>query len=163
MKEDSKEKKKVKKPNFKRDILINMIYAVMMISYFIALNLVYLNCETNIFQIYIKISYMLFLIIGLITIELSYKKQNYKTAIHGVEYIILAIYILLIERITTAFGFNMKVYIGMSSYIFAIYYTFKSILIDTNERRKKLKQLSDIKDIVKEEKPSKKVAKKRKV
>ena len=92
---------------------------------------------------------MIFLAISIITIEISYRKSNKKLAMHGIEYIIIAIYILLLETITTSLGLNINRYIVFSSYIFPIYYTFKAIIIETRQTTKELKQLSDIKEIVK--------------
>lgn len=162
-KEDKKEDKKIEISKYNKDILTNMIYAVISIAYFIALNIVYQYCTESIFKIYTQVSYMLFLVLGILEIEIAYKKNNNKIAVYGVEYIVIATYILLIETITTAFDLNLKKYIVLSSYIFPIYYTLKTILIDTKQRINQYKGLSDIKEIVKAEKPSKKVAKKRKV
>lgn len=173
MSKHSKEKKKIKEKIYNKEknrineqvcskeIFVNIIYAIVIMLYFIILNIVNYNCTENIFEIYIKASYMTFLIISVITIEIAYRKSNKRLAISGIEYIIIATYILLIETITTALNLNINKYIVFSSYIFSIYYIFKSIIIETTENRKELKQLSDIKDIVKKEKPTKKVAKKR--
>ena len=57
----------------------------------------------------------------------------------------------------SAIDFN--VYIVTSSYLFSIYFVFKSMIIYTIEKRKYLKSLSDIKQIVINE-PIKKEAKK---
>lgn len=161
MSKHSKEKKKINIPIGNKDIFINMLHAVIIIAYFVILNIINYNCTENIFKNYIKISYMIFLVISIITIEIAYKKSNKKLAIYGIEYIVIATYILLIETITTSLDLNINKYIVFSSYIFPIYYTFKSIIIETRYTTKELKQLSDIKEIVKEEKPTKKVAKKR--
>lgn len=161
MSKHSKEKKKINIPIGNKDIFINMLHAVIIIAYFVILNIINYNCTENIFKNYIKISYMIFLVISIITIEIAYKKSNKKLAIYGIEYIVIATYILLIETITTSLDLNINKYIVFSSYIFPIYYTFKSIIIETRHTTKELKQLSDIKEIVKEEKPTKKVAKKR--
>jgi hypothetical protein len=144
-----------------KEVFINIIYAIVIMLYFVILNVINYNCTEDIFKKYIKISYMTILIISVITIETAYRKNNKKIAINGIEYIIIATYILLIETITTALSLSMNKYIVFSSYVFPIYYIFKSIIMETTENRKELKQLSDIKDIVKKEKPTKKVAKKR--
>lgn len=161
--ENSKENKKIQIPNCNKDIYTNMVYAVITMAFFISLNIVYINCETKIFETYIKVSYMLYIVLAIFIYEVAYKKDSGKLAIYGIEYTVIAIYILLIQRIVSIFEFDMLAFIVTSSYIFPIYYTIKSILIDTRERRDKLEQLSDIKEIIKEEKPRKKLAKKRKV
>lgn len=161
MSKHSKEKEETKLQICNKEVYINIIYSVIMMAYFIVLNILNHNCTENIFKTCIKISYMIFLIISIITIEIAYKKSSKKLAIYGIEYMVIATYILLIETITTALNLSMNKYIVFSSYIFPIYYIFKAILLETKENTKELKQLSDIKEIVKKEKPTKKVAKKR--
>lgn len=163
MSKHSKEKKKINIPIGNKDIFINMIHSIVIITYFVILNIINYNCSLNTFESYLKVSYMIFLAISIITIEISYRKSNKKLAIYGIEYIIIATYLLLLETITTSLDLNINKYIVFSSYIFPIYYTFKSIIIETRQTTKELKQLSDIKEIVKKEKPSKKVAKKRRI
>lgn len=156
-----KKKKVTERRKCNKGVLQNMICAVIIMSYFIALNLVNNMYTPEILKLCIQISYMTYLVIAIIIIEIAYKKNSNKLALHGVESIIIAIYILLMETIITTFNFDTSTYIVFSSYIFPVYYTFKAIIIETRETRNKLKQLSDIKEIVKKEKPSKKVAKKR--
>ena len=57
--------------------------------------------------------------------------------------------------------YNFRFYVLTFSYIFSTYYVLKCIIIYTKERRKYLESLSDISDLVKEDKPIVKEAKKR--
>ena len=68
---------------------------------------------------------------------------------------------LFINHVITIYDFDFRVYLLTSSYIFAIYYVLKSIVIYTKARMKYLKSLSDVSEIVKDE-PIIKEAKKRK-
>lgn len=155
------EQKLTKQRKCNKDVLQNMICAVIIMSYFIMLNVVNQMYTIEIVKRCIQISYMTYLVIAIIIIEIAYKKNSDKLALYGVESMIIAIYIILMETIIVTFNFETSTYIVFSSYIFPVYYTFKSIIIETKESRNRLKQLSDIKEIVKKEKPSKKVAKKR--
>lgn len=161
MSKHSKEKKKEIMQISNKDVFVNMIHSVIIMIYFIVLNIINHYCTENIVDFYIKVTYMTLLIISIILIEIAYKKSNKKLAIYGIEYMMISTYILLIETITTTLNLNINKYIIFSSYIFPIYYTFKAIIIETRENAKELKERSDIKDIVKKEKPTKKVAKKR--
>ncbi|MBQ9658442.1 MAG: hypothetical protein IJV31_06715 [Clostridia bacterium] len=166
MKTNNNEQTKISKMFMKNcniGIYANMVLAVIIMEFFMGLNLVFINCNQEIFQIFTKVAYMEFLILAIIFIEIAYKKEDTKTAVNAIEYLCLSTYLLLLQRIRNIFDFDMQNLIVVSSLVVSIYYTFKSILIDTSERREKLKNISDIKEIVKEEKPAKKLAKKRKV
>ena len=158
----NKEKKNILKEECNIDIFLCIIYSIIIGLYFISLNFINMLSTQEIYELYTKISYTVFIIVAIIIFEVAYKKDNGITAIYGIEFMVLAIHILLIERITRAFEFNISNYILTTSYIWPIYYCFKAIIIQTNKNRKKLKEASDISEIVKEEKPLKKVAKKRK-
>ena len=158
----NKEKKKILKQECNIDIFLCIIYSIIIGLYFISLNFINMLSTPEIYELYTKISYTVFIIVTILIFEVAYKKDNGITAIYGIEFMVLAIHILLIERITTAFNFDTAQYIVTTSYIWPIYYCLKAIIIQTKENREKLKDASDISEIVKEEKPSKKVAKKRK-
>lgn len=157
------EKKKFKFKECNFEILKSMIFAVLIMEFFIGLNLVYANCSEKIFQIFSNVSYMEFLILGIIFFEISYKREDLKLALNGIEYVVVAISILVLQRIANLFNLNIQLLMITIALGFSIYYTLKSIIIDTNDRRKELESISDVKEIVKEEKPTKKLAKKRKV
>lgn len=158
----NKEKKNILKEECNLDIFLCIIYSIIIGLYFISLNFINVLSTPEIYELYTRISYTVFIIVAIIIFEVAYKKDNGITAIYGIEFMVLAIHILLIERITTAFKFDKSQYIVATFYIWPIYYCLKAIIIQTNKNREKLKEASDISEIVKEEKPSKKVAKKRK-
>lgn len=146
----------------KINILICLIQALLFIIYFGITNLVRTSIPINNFDIYIKISYIVFIIIAILMLEIAYKKEKKSFAIYGIEFILLAVHVLLIGHNITTINNTEKLNILKTSFIWIIYYCFKALFIYTIENRRRLKQISDISEIVKEEKPTKKVAKKRK-
>lgn len=144
------------------DIFLSIAYAILIAIYFITLNWINIVAPVEIYELFTKISYTGFIIAAIIIFEIAYKKDSGIASIYGIEFMVLAVHILLIERITQAFDFNTAEFITTTSYIWPIYYCFKAIIIYTRENVKKLKEVSDVAEIVKEEKPLKKVAKKRK-
>ena len=108
----------------------------------------------------LKIASLIVLLLTIIIFEIAYHKDSGKIAIHGIETLILAFHTLTIWHIVNKLNISFETYILFSTYAFAIYYILKSILIYTNEKRKYLKSLSDIHEIVSKE-PIKKEAKKR--
>lgn len=158
----NKEKRNILKEECNIDIFLCIIYSIIIALYFISMNFINMLSSSETYELYTKISYTVFIILAILIFEVAYKKDNGITAIYGIEFMVLAVHILLIETITTAFKFDKAQYIVTTSYIWPIYYCLKAIIIQTNKNREKLKEASDISEIVKEEKPSKKVAKKRK-
>ena len=148
-------KEEIKK-HFKINLFSCLIGAIIVLLYFVVLNAV--NVLEN-FDLYVKISYIMLIIISIVMFEVAYKKSKKEIMIIGIEIIALAIHTLLLGRTSQEDG---KLYILSTSYIWPTYYCLKAVIIYTIENRRKLKQISDISDIVKEEKPLKKVAKKRK-
>ena len=146
-----KEQEEIIKKEYKINLLKCIIYAIIVLIYFIFLNVI--STLQN-FNLYVKISYIMLILISIIMFEIAYKKGKKHLIVSGIEIILLAVHTLLIER--------SQVSIISTSYIWPTYYCLKAVIIYTQENRRKLKQISDIAEIVKEEKPLKKVAKKRK-
>lgn len=144
---------------YKMNLLACLIYAVIIEAYFIDSNAISTLTSMQSFNMYVKISYMLFILIAVVMFEIAYKNEKMNFAITGIEFILLAIHMLLVGKIAKEDG---KIYILSTSYIWPVYYCLKALIIYTKENKRRLKQISDIVEIVKEEKPTKKVAKKRK-
>lgn len=144
------------------DIFLSIAYAIIIAIYFITLNWINIVAPVETYELFTKISYTGFIATAIIIFEIAYKKDSGIASIYGIEFMVLAVHILLIKRITQAFNFNTAEFITATSYIWPIYYCFKAIIIYTRENVKRLKEVSDVSEIVKEEKPLKKVAKKRK-
>ncbi len=155
-----KEKKEVDEKYIK-EICINILKAIIVIFYFLILNLICTKVNPELFRRGIQICTMIFLFIAIYIIEKAYKEDNGKKAIEGMEVLILATVVLTLEYITNRFNFQFKSYSSLVSYVFSIYFVLKSIVIYTKGRKEIEKSLSDIQEIVKKEEPVKKEAKKR--
>lgn len=147
--------------NANKELFINISIAIAIMIYFIFVNLGYTNIATNILEVDLKTFALLFLGIAIFIFEKAYRKDDGKLAIYGIEALVLASYTLSIMHVVTICNFYFKYYILTSSYIFAIYYVLKDIVIYTKERQNYLNSLSDIAEIVKKDEPNKKEAKKR--
>ncbi|MDO4975575.1 MAG: hypothetical protein Q4E61_04610 [Alphaproteobacteria bacterium] len=154
--EEEKENNKI----IRKKIFENLIIAIAIMLYFILINFAYLRMEETVLLKGIKIASLIVLFLSIAIFEVAYHKDSGKIAINGIEILILAFHTLTIWHIVNKMNISFETYILFSTYAFAIYYIFKSILIYTNEKRKYLKSLSDIHEIVSKE-PIKKEAKKR--
>ena len=141
-------------------IFKNLLKAVGIMGYFIILNIAYTRMNLDRLINDIEVFSGIFLVLGLVFLERAYKKDDGKIAISGIELLCLSMHSLSINHVITFYKYDFRLYLLTSSYVFAIYYVLKSIVIYTKEKRKYLKDLSDISEIVKEE-PIKKEAKKR--
>lgn len=148
----------MKEKNVSIKVWINIISAVLVMIYFISIYIVYNNANQNQVMLYLKIASMIIMSISIIIFEVAYKKDSGVMGIAGIEILVIALHTLSIIRIVSLSNFDFRTYIVSSSYIFALYYVMKSLLIYTKEKRAYLKGLCDIKDIVVNE-PLKKEAK----
>ena len=155
--QEEKENNKI----IRRKIFENIIIAIAMMIYFIIINFSYLRMEENILLQGIKIESIVILFFGIAIFEVAYHKDSGRIAINGIEVLILSIHTLTIWTVINRFKIEFDKYILFSTYVFAIYYILKSIIIYTVEKKKYLDSLSDIHEIVSNE-PVKKEAKKRK-
>ena len=94
--------------------------------------------------------------------EIGHKNDKTKIFINGIEFMALAIFTLLIKHMPKVLGYTMRSYTEIGVYAFVAYYILKSGIMYTKLRHDKLKSLSDIKEIVKEE-PKKKATKRKNI
>lgn len=145
-----------------KKIFKNLVCAIGVMTYFIILNFAYTKMDLQRLVQDIEVFAGIFLAFGLWKLEQAYKADKGEYAINGIELIVLSMHSLSIMNVITLYKYDFRLYLLTSSYIIAIYYVFKSIVIYTKDRREYLKGLSDISEIVKEEEPVKKEATKRK-
>ena len=149
------------KKNIRKKVFENIIIAVAIMLYFILINFSYFRIKEEMLLNGLKIVSLIVLFLSIFLFEVAYHKDSGKLAINGIEVLFLAFYTLTIDHIVNRMNISIDVYIVYSTYVFAIYYVLKSIIIYTNEKRKYVKSLSDIHEIVSKE-PIKKEATKRK-
>ena len=152
---------KMEDKKYLKKIWVNISIAAILMLYFIIVNILYnkLNHESLILTL--KTLSVIIMAISIIIFEIAYKKDDGIIAITGIEILITAFHTLSILHVVQVSAFDFRIYILTSSYLFAIYFVLKSMIIYTMEKRKYLKSLSDIKNIVKNE-PTRKDAKRSK-
>ena len=161
-KEQLSDEEIITRKKYKKDLLICLVYAIVTIIYFVGINTINILVDIQSFDIYVKSFYMTLILISIILFEIAYKKESKKITVTGIEFMLLALHTLLVGRSITLFNEQKENFILLTSYVWPVYYCLKAIIVYTSENKRRLKQISDIHEIVKEEKPTKKVAKKRK-
>ena len=171
-KAESKEKiklEKIERPKISKEasqeilkkIFRNVLKAIGIMLYFVILNLAFVNMKQERLIEDIKVFAGTFLVIGLIALEESYKKDRGDIAISAIELLVMSLHSLSIMHVIKLYKYDFRLYLLTSSYVFSIYYILKSIIIYTKERRAYMNSLSDISEIVRKDEPVKKEAKKR--
>ena len=146
---------------YMKKIYLNILKAILIVIYFFVLNLASENISAEHLERGIQLCTMIFLFMAIFIFEVAYKKDDDDLAIQGIEVLVLSAYTLTSQHITKKYNFNFKNYSLVASYIFAIYFIVKCIVIYTKGRKEMAEDYSDIKEIVKKDEPIKKEATKK--
>lgn len=145
-----------------KKIFKNIVIAVIFMLYFFILNIAFKEMKIERLQNDIEVFSGIIMFVALIIMERAYNQDNDEKAISAIEFIFLSFHSLSIMHITKKYSFDFSLYIGASSFLVAIYYVLKSIIIYTKEQRLNLANMSDVKEIVKKDEPIVKEATKKK-
>lgn len=132
-----------------RKIFENIFIAdvVMIFLYFISLGS--LNIETPIFVTDLRVFSMGLIIFTIILFEIAYKKDSGNLAIHGIECLVLSIFMLFSNYIYVMHIKDFHMYVSIFTYVASIYYVAKSIILYKKMKKKYVTSLSDINEITK--------------
>lgn len=132
-----------------KKIFENMIIADVLMAFFYLISLGSLNIETQIFITDLKVFSIGLIILTVILFEISYKKENGNLCIHGIECLVIAIFVLFSTYLYTVYIKEFYMYVSIFAYISGIYYAIKSIIIYRKMKKKYIESLSDIDEIIK--------------
>ncbi len=130
-------------------IFENMIIADILMTFFYLISLGSLNIETPIFMMDLKVFSIGLIVLTVIIFEISYKKENGNLCIHGIECLVVAIFMLFSTYLYTMYMKEFYMYVSIFAYIMAIYYAIKSIIIYRKMKKRYIDNLSDIDEIIK--------------
>lgn len=143
-----------------QNIVINLTYAIITVIYFVFISTQYSKFSGINLNNYIHISSLFFLGISIVIMEISFKKSDELIFTNGIEFLAMAVFILLTQHMTKLFNYSIQVYTLAGANFIGIYYILKSAILYTKEQQNRLNNLSDIKEIVKDE-PIKKASKRK--
>lgn len=141
-----------------KKIFLYIMSAILILLYFVLTYLAYTYLQPNVFERCLQSATMILLAITIVIFEIAYKKDSGLLALNGIEALFIACHALAIPYITTVYKWDLRWYVTISGYAFAIYFVFKSIIVYTSGKKKYLDSFSDIPEIVKKDEPRKKVA-----
>lgn len=139
------------KENIKTNIFHTLIAALIIVTYLVAINLMYYKFDHNSFEQYMKYFALGIILITVVDIEIAYRKDSKKLALIGVELLtcgVLSLYIPFIYLHTTAYLRNS---IMILPAVLLIYYAFKSFVIFKQNQIKYQNNLSDVKTLLQDD------------
>ena len=140
------------KETIKKEVFINIVIAITLMVYFAFIVLGSIGAIKNVRSIDLNIFSLLFLGISIFIFEVAYKKDSGSLAIYGIESLIVAIFTLFLPFIIFELDETYKkMYLYANIYI-SIYYVIKSIFISIKTKSKYMNSISDVKEIVKNDK-----------
>lgn len=138
------EEEKINKMVFENILIADI---VMIFLYFISLGS--LNIETTIFLTDLRVFSVALIAFTIMLFEYSYRKENGSICIHGIECLILAIFTLISIYLYTIYFKSFHMIVASVSFLFAIYYVGKSIIIYRKMKKQYVDSLNDINEIIK--------------
>ncbi len=153
--EEKKKNKKMPKEyeaKANKNIFKNVIIAIVILMFCILKILGYMNIREETFIVDLKVFSISILIFSIILFEKSYKDINLSLFIHGIEALFISIITLCEVYIYQLFTDKFVMVIAIEAILISVYYIIKCIRIYRKTKKEYLKSLSDISEIVKEEK-----------
>lgn len=154
MVEELTEKRKLTskvKTTLNKEIFINIIVAILIVTYYMILNIIYLNTDSNLANNITKIFSLVAIAITVFVFEFAYRKDSLKIMIFGIELFVCSVIILCIPKIYKQL-YNIKKIIFLFFPLFCvIYYFLKSWLIYKKIKFNYQNNLSDVREIMKED------------
>ena len=132
-----------------KKVFENIIIAIVIMAFLGFVSLGSLNIESSVFITDLKVFSMVLIISTVLIFEYAYKKDNGNICIHGIECFSLAIFTLISIYLYTMYFRNFNLIIASASFIFAIYFVAKSIIIYCKMRKKYFASVNDISEIIK--------------
>lgn len=141
-----------RKKDIFKNVFRNIITAILLTVYFFGVNLINLYMDSTTFVYQINAFSIILLITAIIIFEKAYNKDDDRTAILGMEILVLSLITLFLRYVTTKYSLNYMFCLTALTVIFLVYYIIKSVITYVKEKKEYIKSLSDIKEIVKKNK-----------
>ena len=135
----------------RKEIFINIVLGIGIITYFIFLALGSIDSVKSIRSVDFKVFSLVLLFTAICLFEIAYKKDSGKLAINGIEILLVAIFTLFLPYIVFELDELHQRYFILGSSLIGIYYIVKSVIIQNKAKDLYEKQESDIKEITKRE------------
>lgn len=140
---------KERKEKIRKIAFINLLISIVLMIYLLIINTLYLNTELEVFTNIVKVVAIIFILIDIIIFETGYRKDNILIWIYGFELLVVSIFALAIPYIYV-YSIVRKIIVFMPILVF-VYYIAKIIFIRIFEIKKYQNNLSDVKEILRDD------------
>ena len=130
---------------------MNLIISIALMIYMIVINIIYLNEDAQFFSTSIKVFSIWLAIIDVLTFEIGYRKDELKIWIHGFELLICSSLVLSLQYVYLYAEPVVKAMFMLLPLFYSIYYVVKVTIVHIIETKRYQNNLSDVKEIVKNE------------
>lgn len=147
---EMKNRKKISNVEFGKingRVFQNVCMAVAIMLYLDFVILGFINIKHEIFMVDLKVFSVALLVISIGFFEYGYKKDSGRHAIHGIEVLVLAFITMALIYVNLMWSDNLIYVVAFVTYIIAIYYVIKSIII--YQKMKKEYFVNEMKEIIK--------------
>lgn len=139
------------KNNINTIIFQNLLAATIITAYFCLINVTYYKFESSRFEEYMKYFALGIILITVLDIEIAYRKNSIKLWIIGGEFLISGIVSLYIPYVYLHTNNIIRIIIMVLPAILVVYYLFKSFVIYKQKKFHYQNNLSDVKEIMKDD------------
>ena len=139
------------KSGLNKRIFYNCLIAIGMMLYISIINIVYIYANLGITPILMKVFAMISIVLTVTVFEIAYRKDSGKIAIIGIENLALSVIVLYIPQIYANLDKKFCVQLTFIPVFCAIYYIAKCIIIYIKTEKHYQNNLSDVKEIIKED------------
>lgn len=127
----------------------NIIFAIVILFYLIALNLGMSNIPTENYLVDLKVFSVFLLCATIILFEVAYKKDISDLWLHGTEVMIVMIFTTYLIYLYSIYYNTFQSIVFLTAVLFLIYYAIKIIIMKKRIIKEYSKSLVDIGEIVK--------------
>lgn len=139
------------KDKLNKRIFYNCLVAIAIMIYLCAIDIIYIYAKSEIVTIALKVFSMIAIVLTVVIFEISYRKDSGRLAIVGIEWLVFSIIILYIPKIYINLDKKFCIQLTFIPIFCAIYYIAKTIIIYMKTEKHYQNNLSDVKEIRKEE------------
>lgn len=152
MEKEIEEKRKITedvKKKIDNELFYNYMMAIFVMIYMFFINFGFSNLSEDVFKNYIKVLVILLISLTIVFFEMSYRKDNLKYSLTGIELLTCSIIVLYIPYIYYRANVLIRGIIMLDSIFYGVYYSIKNYIIFKKEVFTYQNNLSDVKEIVK--------------
>lgn len=139
------------KEELDKKILWNMWIAIMIMLYFCIADGVYIGAPEAISSIVLKVFAVAFILVTVLVFEIAYRRENSALGIVGIELLVFSVIMLYMPQIFKSLNKGVAQIFALTPFFCAMYYLIKSMIDYVRTEENYQNNLSDVKEIVREE------------